>query len=191
MPNLEQIVRPFQSPGVINDKKTRVTRVKNVGKEKAIIRWGSAGDAPETRQVGLKVTVKGQDVKKAFKQTGKKTTDVRVENPDDSSQFVVVKRIDEITFQRPKPFVNNKTGQPSNIAPGNQSPAAGSQSIVASNFSDGSKGTTITKSDSSAVAQNVNGNANATETLTAGTITTAAEGRKEMETFSFNWDDVA
>lgn len=191
MSNLEQLVRPFQSRGIINDKKTRVTRVKSVGTEKAIIRWGSAGDSPETRQVGAKVDIKGSDVKKAYTQLDKKTTNIRVENPDDSNQFVITQRIDEIRFQRPKPYEDNQTGQPTNVPPGNQPSRLVQPETNVSSFSDGSTGTTITKTDSTAVAQNINGNPNAIGTSTAGGVSSVPSERTETDTFVLKWDDVA
>lgn len=188
---LEQIVRPFESPKVINDKKTKITKVKNLASDRAIIRWGSAGEAPETKQIGIKVIVKGQDVKKAFTQVSKKTTDIRIENPSDASQFVEVRRIDEIKFRRPKPFVDKRTGQPSNIAPGLQTPDVSATAGSKSNFSDGSTGTTSVKSDSGITTTFVNGNTNAVAESTAGTTTTLAEKHTETSTFILKWDDVA
>lgn len=186
MPSLEQIVRPFQSPGVINDKKTRVTRVKVVNTQRAIIRWGSAGDGPETMQVGLKIIVKGTDVKKAFTEVSRKTTPVRIENPDDSSQFVTAQRIDEVKFTRPKPFSDNKSGQPTNTPPGNQSgPGSGSGLISGGAAST----TTMVKSSSAFSSSPVNGNPNVTDSSTAGTVTTAAEKKTETSTFIMKSDD--
>lgn len=197
MPSLEQVVRPFQSPGVINDKKVRVTRVLKVATERAIITWGAAGDAPETKQVGIKVTVKGADVQKPYKEKSRKTTDVDVTNPDDTSQKVTVRRIDEIQFTRPKPFSDNKTGQPTNTTPANQGtslstpPASLSTSSAnSSKFNDGSTGTTISKTDSSGGTTTfVDDNTNVTATSNAGTAVTTAEKRIETDTFTLKWDD--
>lgn len=191
MPPLDQIVRPFQSPGIINDKKRIVTRVLKVTTDRALITWGSAGDAPETKQVGAKVTIKGDDVKKAFKEKSRKTTDVDVTNPDDSSQKVTVQRIDEIQFQRPRPFADNKTGQPTDVPPGEQKTGGSlTTPTTSSKFNDGSTGTTITKTDSSGSSTTfVNENTNVTAKSNAGTVTTAPKKRKEYDTFTLNWDD--
>lgn len=199
MPSLEPVVRPFQSPGIINDKKVRVTRVLKVTTERAIITWGSAGDAPETKQVGIKVTVKGVDVQKPYSEKSRKTTDIRVENPNDSSQYVMVRRIDEIKFTRHKPFSDNLSGQPTDVPPANQSSRLNSPppststntgTPVSSRFNDGSTGTTTTKTDGTGGTTTfVDGNTNVTATSNAGTSVTTAEKRTETETFTLKWND--
>lgn len=200
---LEQIVRgPWQPLGTINDKKIVVTRVTKVTTDRAIIAWGSPGSAPETKQTGIRVIVKGVDVKKGFTEKDRKTTDIRVENPDDASQNVNVRRINEIRFSRPKPFADNQSGQPTDVPPGNQKgklvspPGAPSQSgltvpsvISGPGFSDGSLGTTISSTDAGASATPVNGNPNTTLASNAGAVTGAPEKRNEVETFVLKWDD--
>ena len=53
-------------------------------------------------------------------QPGRRTTKVRIENPDDSSQYVIVERIDEIVFKavdlRPKETLTGTSVYPDTVA---------------------------------------------------------------------------
>lgn len=200
MAGLEGLVRPFQSPGIINDKKLVVTRVTKVATERAIITWGSPGGSPETKQVGIKVTVKGDDVKKSFKEKSRKTTDIKVTNPDNPDNWVQVRRIDEMQMTRPKPFEDKVTGQPTDVPPGNQkggilytpsstgtTTSTTTSSASSSGFADGKDGTTISKTDvSGATTTFVNGNTNVSEVSNAG-VAFVAEKRTEEITLKFDW----
>lgn len=48
-----------------------------------------------------------------WQETGRNTHDKRVENPDDSEQYVIVEVIDDITFSTPRGFVQLKLNNPS------------------------------------------------------------------------------
>jgi hypothetical protein len=41
--------------------------------------------------------------KNEYKEKERKTTDVRIENPDDKGQFIVAQRVDEISFTKKAP----------------------------------------------------------------------------------------
>lgn len=94
---LEQIVRPFQTTNTIVNRRSLVTKPTKVTPQKAVIVWGAEGQAPETR--GLTINVKNSDNK--YKEQSRKTTDIRIENPDDSSQFIVAQQINNVTFTKP------------------------------------------------------------------------------------------
>lgn len=111
MSNMEQIVRPFQSPNTINDKKT-ITILPKVGKSSEVaLEWGSPGAPPIIN--GLSLNLKAQE----YKEKERVTTPVRAENPDDPNQFIMEARIDKITFDAKLP--------PS--APGTESQVASTQ----------------------------------------------------------------
>lgn len=97
MPNMEQIVRPFQTTTTIVNRRSNVTKPTKVAPQKAIITWGAEGQAPVSQ--GITINVKNTDNK--YQETSRKTTDVRVENPDDSNQFVIEQRVDKVTFTKP------------------------------------------------------------------------------------------
>lgn len=92
----EQVVRPFQTPATINDKETIVTTVIRAPSQRALITWGAAGTKP-TPTGGLSFKVKNFN---EYSELSRETTDVRIENPDDSSQYVIAQRIDSITFKK-------------------------------------------------------------------------------------------
>ena len=92
----EQIVRPFQTTTTIVDRQITVTKPNKVALQKAILVWGAVGQAPTMS--GLSFTVKDPDNK--FKETSRKTTDHRIQNPNDPNQYVVAQSIDSIAFQK-------------------------------------------------------------------------------------------
>jgi hypothetical protein len=100
MSSMEQIVRPFQSPFPLATRRI-VVRDRGVVREDAIIQWGQAGSVPaateETPEAGggFKVEACCKDVNT---ETKRETEQVRVENPKDPSQFVIIERIKKIAF---------------------------------------------------------------------------------------------
>lgn len=97
MPNMEQIVRPFQTTATIVNKRSNVTKPTKVTRQKAVIVWGAEGQAGEAR--GLTLNVTNTDNK--YKEQSRKTTDIRIQNPDDSSQFLIAQQINNVTFTKP------------------------------------------------------------------------------------------
>lgn len=95
----EQVVRPFETPNTIRDKSTIVTTVTKKVVARAVLVWGAAGKQPEPTSLGISFKVIDPF---EYKETDRKTTDVRIENPNDSSQYVIAQRIDSITFERTK-----------------------------------------------------------------------------------------
>ncbi len=74
----------------------------------AIIRWGRASNFPVSAKTTLRTVVNWptapedeEDLGLIFTETERQTTTVRIENPLDSTQFVEVERIDQITFLGP------------------------------------------------------------------------------------------
>ncbi len=123
MPNFEQLVRPFQITTTITNRRSPVTKAIKVAPQKAVLLWGSEGQAPEVRE--LTVNVKNSDNK--YTEKSRKTTDVRIENPDDSQQFIVAQQINNVTFTKPAataPSNNNSGasgGAPDSVAYGSGS----------------------------------------------------------------------
>jgi hypothetical protein len=94
MRRFEQIVRPFQLPTV-----TYPTRIfdptKPVVVEDVVVTYGLEGQAKEYQCSFSEnvTTYKDEKVKEKSRETSKK----RIENPDDSSQFVDVELIKKLT----------------------------------------------------------------------------------------------
>lgn len=103
MQNLEQIIRPFQSKGVLSTRRI-VSKSEKLETEEVIIEWGTAGDLPSASEIekdeegGINFNVVKCDDK--FDEKNRKFTTVRIENPDDPSQYVMVERINQITFNK-------------------------------------------------------------------------------------------
>lgn len=112
---MEQVVRPFQLPNRINDKKT-ITILPKIAKTNAALEWGQAGAPPTI--TGLNFNTKKED--KIYKEDASKrqSTDIRVENPDDPNQYIMEKRIDSMQF-------SVKDMLPSSALTGNSSGSSG------------------------------------------------------------------
>lgn len=70
----------------------------------SVFDYDSSFVAKATRGIGFRTQDSGDDGDVPvgiYNETGRLTSDVRVENPDDPDQFVVVKRIDRIQFDAP------------------------------------------------------------------------------------------
>lgn len=111
MQTIEQIIRPFQSPATLPKRRIVSTNTKiSVGV--AEIEWGQAGElpAPEKREFddegGIAFTVLKCDDQ--FGEKERKFNVVRIENPVDPAQFVMVERINQIKFDK-KNEPNNMT----------------------------------------------------------------------------------
>jgi hypothetical protein len=101
MQGLEQLVRPFRDPGaIVNQRIIADNTAAPVTRARA--EWGTAGGMPTATEVDtgvqpLQFKVEQCDAK--YNETSRNTTKHRVENPDDSSQYVIVESISKITFQ--------------------------------------------------------------------------------------------
>lgn len=100
---IEQIVRPFTAAPVIATRRIVGAQIQ-IPSETAIVSWGEAGDlpeaqaddAPEDPQTGFTIL----ECKDKLNEKSRKVTPTRVENPDDSSQYVMVDNINTITFDK-------------------------------------------------------------------------------------------
>lgn len=102
MQNLEQIIRPFQSPNTLPTRRL-VSNSTKIPEQSAAVAWGSAGTlpAPEKREdntSGLNFEVVKCD--DHYSETNRAYNVVRIENPDDASQYVMVERINKISFNK-------------------------------------------------------------------------------------------
>jgi hypothetical protein len=98
---LEQVVRPVQAPATLRFGSIPVDDTKQAP-EAATIRWGQVGDLPTaqeetTAEDGTEFKVIDCDDKFAEKQ--RTVSKIRVENPDDPDQYVMVERVDRISFR--------------------------------------------------------------------------------------------
>jgi len=99
---LEQIVRPFQQSGAIASRGVVSTRAR-LQREKARLVWGSAGNMPTADKEEDGTDPSGYNFKleacdDTYKEKSRDTEKIRVENPDDNSQYVMVDRIKLISF---------------------------------------------------------------------------------------------
>ena len=98
---LEQLVRPFVSRQV-----APTTRIISSSKKQPVqistLTWGAAGALPvavlEIEEGGFGFTI---DLKSMNTEQWRITEPVRIENPDNSSDFVMVDRIKSIGFKKP------------------------------------------------------------------------------------------
>ena len=100
--SLERIVRPFQSTTAFEQsrKQPAIPRV-----DVAVLVWGSAGGFSSilTFNVAQFTLQPGQ----THVETRRTTENERVENPNDSSQFVIVEKVKQISFRNlTEPFEN-------------------------------------------------------------------------------------
>ena len=101
---LESLVRPFQSGNPFATQRFVIATSKKQVPQKATLTWGAAGTLPTaiedtTADGGVSIKV---DSTALNTEVYRITDQVRIENPDDSSQFVMVKRISKIGFSKPK-----------------------------------------------------------------------------------------
>jgi hypothetical protein len=101
MTQFERLIRPFQSPVVapiIPPAFIPPTPPANV-----VITIGGAGDLTTFTGTFSKTTSKYMDAthRERGKSPSRKTHEKKVTNPDDSSQYVMVEVIDEISFLGP------------------------------------------------------------------------------------------
>lgn len=90
--SLEKIVRPFQTPEVFDARTLTPQQLQDENPDDAVATWGapSSGDYTQFQISGL---VGGTTT---YTEKSRVTENVRVENPDDPSQFVEVERIKEL-----------------------------------------------------------------------------------------------
>lgn len=94
MSGLEGIIRPFQQPDRLTRRRIVATNTK-LTVQPVSLTWGEAGTLPEP-QVGVNFSLKKEKQHVAIEVNYKP---VRVENPDDSSQYVMVNRPTSIRFK--------------------------------------------------------------------------------------------
>lgn len=108
-PTMEDIVRPFIP--VLSFSTPRVPPEPIPEQPEAFIEWGGPSvfsyedsfRALATSGIGFHVDDPGDQgiPTVTYTETGRLTTDKRIENPEDADQFVIVQRIDRIAFQGP------------------------------------------------------------------------------------------
>lgn len=93
---IEEIVRPFQRPSVIaSGQRIPVVVVKVTGGI-AEISWGEAGALPQPQDTGTNFALCNEQMN----ETDRTTDTINIYNPNDSSQFIVVKRAKTMTFDK-------------------------------------------------------------------------------------------
>lgn len=98
----EQLVRPYQSPGAIVSRGV-VSKHTKKSRSKARVVWGDVGTLPVADREDVATDPSGYSFKLEtcddnYKEAKRQTNSVRVENPNDSSQYVIVDRIELISF---------------------------------------------------------------------------------------------
>lgn len=101
---LESVVRPFQGRNKFSNKriatKTSDPKVKSSGTNcTAALCWGDVGTKPTPIPDGLNVET--NDCNEAHTEISGRNSDLlRIENPDDSSQYIMVRRPKTIYFKK-------------------------------------------------------------------------------------------
>lgn len=106
--SLEQLVRPFARPDTLSRRRIIASNTK-VEVQPAILSWGTAGSIDSPREVEavdpLLIAVELKKDHDEFTEPApgmrREVERVRVENPDDPNQYVMVERIRRISFQKP------------------------------------------------------------------------------------------
>jgi hypothetical protein len=98
---LERLVRPYQKPTALAFGRV-ISRTVAPSADTATILWGDVGTLPTPTQedvpddsVGFTVEVCDTD----YTETSRIVQPVKVKNPDDDSQFVIVDRIQSMSFR--------------------------------------------------------------------------------------------
>jgi len=108
----EQITRPFAIPDILVSGRIVASKRQRSSVQSRLV-WGTVGDiaAPVEEKIpldpGFTVVIKDCDV--TLTETSRKTKDVDFKNKDDTSQFVTVRQIQEIKFQKPDKNENSMT----------------------------------------------------------------------------------
>lgn len=106
--SMSDIVRPwvpvtsFTMPRVVTPIEVQPIAFVRVG-QPSTFDFDDSFRHKATQGIGFRVN-DGDDpapITDVYTEMGRVTSDVRVENPDDADQFVVVERIDKITFRAP------------------------------------------------------------------------------------------
>lgn len=105
---MESLVRPFV--GVFSFSTPRVAPEPAPVEPEAFLRWG--GPSAFSFDDSFRDVASGgvsfhtddddnDDVEEQYSETGRSTSDVKVENPDDPDQFVIVQQIQSMAFSGP------------------------------------------------------------------------------------------
>lgn len=100
---LEQLVRPFQSPFAVAQRRITVISVETSSLPDARLTWGTVGTLPagaiEDDDKNLLVDgFKLETCDNTLAETSRRTKQIRVENPDDPSQFVIIQVPTSVSF---------------------------------------------------------------------------------------------
>lgn len=98
----EQLVRPYQSPGAVVSRGVVSKHTKKARGRSRIV-WGDVGTLPVAEREDIPTDPSGYSFKletcdDTYKEHKRETDSVRVENPNDSSQYVIVDRVKLISF---------------------------------------------------------------------------------------------
>lgn len=124
MAGLEGIVRPFQQPDRLLRRRV-IAATEKVDVQPATLTWGAVGRLP-VPQVGVSFALK-KDAE--HDEVGRQTQKVRVENPDDPSQYIIVERTKSISFRQKRPPTLAAWRDGQLIAEGSQDIGGGAQGV--------------------------------------------------------------
>ncbi len=99
---MEQIVRPFQSSSPASTQRIAVSTQK-VAVKPAHLCWGAVGTLPkaiEQADTFNGINFRLEECSERLGERNRQTENVRVENPQDSNQFVIVQRIRSMEFDK-------------------------------------------------------------------------------------------
>ena len=91
---LEYVVRPFSSPGALGS--TLIPSNPGLTVERAILKWGAQATMPAAKSSGVNVVCCNEGLNEQSRQT----ETVKISNPNDSSQFIMVKRAKSLSLKK-------------------------------------------------------------------------------------------
>lgn len=107
---LEAVVRPFVSREPLRSQRIITSSKKAAVPQTSVVTWGAAGTLPspvesDADQPAIPISVTTQTKKVTDKNVEKsrETEKVRIENPDDPAQYVMVDRPKKVTFNKVDP----------------------------------------------------------------------------------------
>lgn len=117
---IEKIVRPFVYDSPLS-KQAVARRTNTTPDDDATLTWGNT-QAFNFKQLGINIEIVNDDNPNEdepvageaekyydFQEFSRETEDVRVENPSDAEQYVIVQRITEIVFRGPPEGPHHET----------------------------------------------------------------------------------
>jgi hypothetical protein len=97
--SIEKLVRPFQAPDLFSRAKIPVVSENKLA-DPIVIVWGDVGEMPSPQSDFIGWTI---EHKETLNEMDRKSDTIRIENPEDPSNYVMVKRAKEVNVAHKYP----------------------------------------------------------------------------------------